>query len=79
MRCEICCQPAMKTPHHVYSRGAYGKAALLEVNELPLCVDHHNEVHRIGRDTFAARYGLQKRFRNAREAVRRERQHRLHS
>jgi len=69
MRCELCPNMAMKTPHHIYTRGAHGKAAMVPENEIPLCFAHHTQAHSLGRDTFAARYGLGNRFERAREAV----------
>lgn len=40
---------------HVKTRGAGGDDV---GNALPLCRDHHDEQHRIGIQTFQARYGL---------------------
>lgn len=39
--------------HHVVTRGAGGTAS----DTVPLCVAHHDEVHRAGVRTFEARYG----------------------
>ncbi len=41
-------------PHHVRSRGAGGT----DKDCVPLCREHHQEVHRIGRDTFDAKHGI---------------------
>lgn len=41
-------------PHHVRSRGAGGT----DKEIVPLTVAEHEEVHRIGRQSFEARYGL---------------------
>lgn len=43
------------TGHHVKSIGAGGQD---EGNEIPLCVQHHTEIHTLGRKTFAKRNGL---------------------
>ncbi len=58
-RCEICGQPAMITPHHIVTRGAFGGNN--ENNLIDLCVYHHNEVH-LGRWEFALKYRLIDRF-----------------
>jgi len=70
MSCELCPKTAMRTPHHIYTRGAHGKAAMVPENEIPLCFGHHTQAHSLGRDTFAARYRLEERVRIAEEAVR---------
>jgi hypothetical protein len=61
MQCYICgATPAHK--HHLYTRGAWGKRALVPGNEIPLCVPHHTGskgVHVLGRDTWAKMYGLE--------------------
>lgn len=41
-------------PHHLKSRGAGGGDTL--DNLMPLCFKHHQEIHRIGRSMFAAKY-----------------------
>ncbi len=41
--------------HHVKTVGAGGQDFK---NEVPLCVIHHGEVHRIGRKAFERKYGL---------------------
>ena len=41
-------------PHHVISRGAGG----LDAHAVPLCLKHHEEVHRVGRYSFMYRYGV---------------------
>ena len=56
------------------TRGAFGRAALVVLNEIPLCYKHHTEVHNIGRKTFEKKYNLQRRFREAFKAVTRERE-----
>ena len=40
--------------HHYPSRGAGG----LDADTLPLCPDHHDEVHRIGAKSFEVKYGV---------------------
>ena len=41
-------------PHHDLSRGASGA----NKDAVPLCQEHHSEVHTIGRETFQERYGV---------------------
>ncbi len=41
--------------HHVKTRGAGGRD---EANLLPLCVQHHQEIHSLGRTTFERRYQM---------------------
>ena len=67
VRCVLCHSEG--EIHHVMSRGAFGKAALIEPNELPLCRKHHSEVHTIGRRTFADKYGLEVIFSQAQRTV----------
>lgn len=64
----------MKSPHHIMTRGAFGRAALVPQNEIPLCYKHHSEVHNIGRRTFEKKYHLERRFREAFKSVTRERE-----
>jgi hypothetical protein len=54
--CEICHQPAAHT-HHKKTRGAGG--ADEEANYIALCIFHHEEVHLIGKLSFARKYGLE--------------------
>ncbi len=68
--CGICGKPAMKTPHHIMTRGAHGPAALIPVNEYPLCLSHHSEAHTLGRKTWARKYGLEERVESAEAEVR---------
>lgn len=53
MRCLICHRRSGPA-HHVKTVGTGG---LDKGNLVPLCVDHHEEVHR-GRDTFARKYDI---------------------
>jgi len=53
----------MSDPHHVTSRGAGGGE---RDNIVPLQRVFHSELHNIGRDSFAIKYGLDLR----REAIR---------
>lgn len=54
--CEICHRPAQR--HHIITRGSGGKDD--EVNIMYLCPDHHtmgpDAFHRIGRESFMARF-----------------------
>lgn len=52
MRCYICDAPAER--HHIVSRGAGGTDD--EINILPLCREHHREIHAVGWQTFCRRY-----------------------
>lgn len=63
--CEIkgCKKWAMKSPHHLITRGAGGSNE--KVNLIYLCAEHHVEVHNIGRWSFVERYGIGKRLQDA--------------
>lgn len=47
-------RPNRSDPHHIVSRGAGGT----DRDCVPLCRHHHDEIHRIGRDTFQERHGV---------------------
>lgn len=66
-RCVVCGREG--EIHHIFSRGAWGKKALVEANEIPLCRIHHSLCHQIGAWRFAERYCLEARYEKAREAV----------
>ncbi|NIT03478.1 DUF968 domain-containing protein [Candidatus Saccharibacteria bacterium] len=51
--CIICGNPHA-CMHHVKSRGAGGSDA--KSNLMPLCLEHHNEIHRKGRDVFTRKH-----------------------
>ena len=61
--CCICCvwsSPAATCagtvdPHHVRTRGAGGGEV---ANLVPLCRAHHDELHQMGRKSFALKYGV---------------------
>jgi hypothetical protein len=42
-------------PHHLISKGAGGPDIIQ--NLLPVCVPHHQEIHRIGLAAMASKYG----------------------
>lgn len=68
-QCYLCESTEVET-HHIYTRGAWGIDALVPENEIPLCRwKHHPEVHTIGRDTWAQKYGLEDRVKEAYRAV----------
>jgi len=67
LRCELCGKVAH--PHHIITRGSRGDDALIEANEIPLCFEHHREVHTIGRRSFEIKYSLDERFKAAEKAV----------
>lgn len=73
-RCEVCPRPAMKSPHHIMTRGAHRSSAEIPENLIDLCGDHHrfgpDAVHNIGRWSFAEKFGLTERFKLAEKAVR---------
>ena len=50
----VCCLRQPVDPHHVTSRGAGGGDEA--ENVVPLCREHHVEIHTIGRDTFRKKY-----------------------
>jgi hypothetical protein len=52
-----CCTPGCRgqsDPHHVRGKGAAGQVD--EGNVAPLCRTHHEELHAVGRHTFARRH-----------------------
>lgn len=57
MFCEICNRPAQR--HHIKTRGAGGSDS--SANILWLCNEHHTEIHKTGRWTFADKYGMTER------------------
>lgn len=48
--CCVCGRDAPSDPHHWKTQGAGGSDEL--ENLLPLCREHHVEIHKIGRQTF---------------------------
>lgn len=54
-QCLICLASAPNHAHHVKTKGAGGGDEWC----VPLCAQHHSEIHNIGRDTFAKKYGMQ--------------------
>ena len=67
MTCELC--NSESEVHHIYSRGRWGLSAEVTANKINLCRKHHSQVHTIGVQTFAKKYGLEKRFSDAKWAV----------
>lgn len=55
LNCSVCGDISVE-PHHVVSRGAGGGDSL--TNLMPLCREHHIEIHKIGRSTFFKKYEL---------------------
>lgn len=53
MQC-IVCGSNDTVAHHVKTRGSGGG----DTFAVPLCAEHHNEIHTIGIDTFQERYGI---------------------
>lgn len=64
-RCECGCGLLASDKHHIVTRGAGGIDD--PGNIIHLCRSCHSEVHMIGVDTWAERYGLQARAERARE------------
>jgi hypothetical protein len=60
----LVCGAYPSDPHHVRSVGAGGRDA----DTVPLCRGCHTEVHTIGRETFAAKHGVDVRAEAARLA-----------
>lgn len=57
--CAICGCFHTVAGHHWQEKGHGGKGTKCSDYRLvPLCVFHHDEVHRKGRDTFSAMYGI---------------------
>lgn len=53
LNCSVCLIVGVD-PHHVKTRGAGGKDTL--DNLMPLCREHHTEIHKIGKKTFFKKY-----------------------
>jgi hypothetical protein len=51
------------------TRGRWGESAEQPENIIDLCRKHHSEVHQMGRVSFAKKYGLRRRFEEAKWAV----------
>lgn len=70
--CEVCGGAPVER-HHWLSRKRWGRASEVDDNVIMLCADCHrlgpHAVHRIGIDSFAARFGLTEDVEKAREAV----------
>lgn len=53
-----CCVPGCSLhsgpPHHVKTRGAGGTKR----NQVPICWEHHMEIHSLGKTSFERKYGL---------------------
>jgi len=54
------------------SRKRWRAAAEIAVNKIWLCLKHHDQAHKIGRDSFSEQHGLIERFKRAEESVREE-------
>ena len=52
--CAICGQQA--EPHHAETGGVGMKCS--DYLTIPLCRQHHNEIHQIGKLTFQRKYGI---------------------
>jgi len=52
----IVCQSGPCDPHHVRSRASGGGDEIS--NLVPLCRNHHTQIHSIGRTSFQKKYGL---------------------
>lgn len=55
MSCIICNSQAER--HHIRSRGASGSDH--PDNIMEICRQHHQEIHKIGRNSFIIKYSLQ--------------------
>lgn len=56
--CIICGQnqDGMVTYHHIYTRKAYPQHRDKKWNLMPLCFNHHSEIHTVGTNKFAQKY-----------------------
>ena len=54
MFCEICGNKTNVCGHHIKSKGSGGPD--LPHNLIPLCVKHHEEIHKKGINSFAEKY-----------------------
>lgn len=52
--CEVCGANGPSDPHHIKSRGAGGDD--IPSNLISLCRAHHTQIHKIGAETFFAKY-----------------------
>lgn len=50
--CAVCGKRAPSEPHHTRTRGAGGS----DEHTIPLCLEHHAAIHRLGRKTFALKH-----------------------
>lgn len=60
-KCKVCGRIGER--HHIKSRGAGGGDE--DKNILILCRNHHQEIHMIGKKTFAKKYGLEQEIADA--------------
>jgi hypothetical protein len=44
--------------HHVYTRKAWPEFANEKFNLMPLCLWHHNEIHKMGTVSFSKKYSF---------------------
>jgi hypothetical protein len=57
--CSACCFEEYSTHHHVQEEGKGGRGTKCpDRRAIPLDTRHHNEIHAIGRASFALKYNL---------------------
>ena len=59
-RCMVCGSNNGVSGHHLKSRGSWGPD--VPENLIPLCFNHHVEVHKIGLLSFSSRYFVVENF-----------------
>lgn len=71
MKCVICNKGG--EVHHIISRGACGRDKKIydvKENRVPLCRQHHSEVHFIGAKSFWEKYNMFDRYVEAKTKIR---------
>lgn len=53
--CLVCGNPNEVCGHHIKSKGSGGDD--IDENLMPLCFNHHTEIHQIGLNKFIKKYG----------------------
>lgn len=56
-KCEVKDCNSLGVPHHIKTRGSGGDD--VAENLICLCIEHHTEIHKIGKDTFSSKYGME--------------------
>ena len=57
--CRVCFSKAGVTGHHILTVGAYPQYKNVRENIIPLCFDHHRQIHDIGTTAFVLEHCLE--------------------